>query len=147
MSDELATVLRLVSEGKLSPDEAAPIIEALGRSAPSHAGKAPGAKAPSGEPPSSASWREWLGFQGPGKGPIPGKGRGRRIRIQITERGRRVIDVRVPVAFAAVAARMVPGIPDSYQALIEQAVESDTIGPIVDIAEEEDGDAVLITIE
>src|SRR5437773_12012708 len=29
MRDELATVLRLVAEGKLSPDEAAPLIEAL----------------------------------------------------------------------------------------------------------------------
>ena len=29
MSDEMNTVLRLVAEGKLSPEEAAPIIEAL----------------------------------------------------------------------------------------------------------------------
>jgi hypothetical protein len=43
-------------------------------------------------------------------------------------------------------ARMVPGIPDSYAALIEQAVETDQVGPIVD-AEDEDGDAVLISIE
>jgi len=35
MGDELATVLRLVAEGKLSADEAAPIIEALGRPQPS----------------------------------------------------------------------------------------------------------------
>jgi len=33
MGDEITTVLRLVSEGKLSPEEAAPIIEALGRPA------------------------------------------------------------------------------------------------------------------
>ena len=124
MSDELTTILRLVSEGKLSAEEAAPIIEALGRQAPP--------RPP--EPPS-------------GSGTIPGKGRGRRVRIQVTERGRRVVDVRIPLAFAAMAARMVPGIPDSYAALIERAVESDTVGPIVDLAEDEDGDAVLITIE
>ena len=123
MGDELTTVLRLVAEGKLSADEAAPIIDALGhRNAP---------RPP--EPPSAA--------------PTPGKGRGRRIRIQVTERGRRVVDVRVPLAFAAMAGRMVPGIPDSYRALIEQAVEGDVVGPIVDLAEDEDGDAVLITIE
>jgi hypothetical protein len=124
MGDELATVLRLVAEGKLSADEAAPIIDALGhRNAPR----------PPQTPPASE--------------PTAGKSRGRRIRIQVTEKGRRVVDVRVPLAFAAMAGRMVPGIPDSYRALIEQAVEGDVVGPIVDLAEDEDGDAVLITIE
>jgi hypothetical protein len=133
MGDELTTVLRLVSEGKLSVEEAAPIIEALGRS---------GAPRPPGPPGPQAS-----GF--PFTGTIPGKGssRGRRIRIQITERGRRVIDVRVPLAFAAMAAKMVPGIPENYAALIKEAVETDTVGPIVDVAEDEEGDAVLISIE
>jgi len=125
MGDELSTILRLVSEGKLSAEEAAPIIEALGRQGPP--------RPPEPPPPPS--------------GPIPGKSRGRRVRIQVTERGRRVVDVRVPLAFAAMAARMVPGIPDSYAALIEQAVETDTVGPIVDVAEDEDGDGVLISIE
>jgi hypothetical protein len=129
MGDELATVLRLVSEGKLSAEEAAPIIEALGnRTVP----RTPG-------PPPPAAWA--------GGTPVKGPSRGRRVRIQITERGRSVVDVRVPLAFAAMAARMVPGIPDSYAALIDQAVETDTVGPIVDIAEDEDGDAVLISIE
>lgn len=125
MGDELATVLRLVAEGKLGAEEAAPIIEALGRR---------GAPRPPEPPP-------------PPSGTVPGKGRGRRVRIQVTERGRRVVDVRVPLAFAAMAARMVPGIPDSYAALIERAVEDDLVGPIVDLAEDEDGDAVLITVE
>ncbi len=127
MGDELATVLRLVSEGKLSADEAAPIIEALGR----HRTAPPADSAVPPTPP----------------GTVPGKGRGRRVRIQVTEHGRRVVDVRVPLAFAAMAARMVPGIPDSYAALIEQAVDTDAIGPIVDVAEDEDGDGVLISIE
>lgn len=124
MSEELTTILRLVSEGKLSAEEAAPIIDALGRQGPARGPETP-----------------------PAPGTISGKGRGRRIRIQVTERGRRAVDVRVPLAFAAMAARMVPGIPDSYRTLIEQAVDSDTVGPIVDLAEDEDGDAVLISIE
>jgi hypothetical protein len=126
MPDELATVLRLVAEGKLSPDEAAPIIEALSARRPSVGGH------PEPPPP-------------PAPPPPPGA-RGRRVRIQVKERGRRVVDVRVPLSFAAVAARMVPGIPDTYATLIEQAVESDSMGPIVD-AEDENGDGVLITME
>ena len=67
MGDELATVLRLVSEGKLSAEEAAPIIEALGRTGP--------ARPPETPPPGTP-------------GAAPGKGRpGRRVRIQVSERG------------------------------------------------------------
>ncbi len=128
MGDELATVLRLVSEGRLTPEEAAPIIEALGRAGGSPPGKAPGPSVP------------------PGPTFARGSTRGRRVRIQVSERGRRVVDVRVPLAFAAMAAKMVPGIPESYQTLIRQAVETDQVGPIVD-AEDEDGDAVTISIE
>jgi len=128
MSEELTTVLRLVSEGKLSPEEAAPIIEALTRSS---------ARRPDGTPGPSTP---------PGPGFGKGATRGRRVRIQVSERGRRVVDVRVPLAFAAMAASMVPGIPESYAALIRQAVDTDQVGPIVD-AEDEDGDAVLISVE
>lgn len=121
MRDELATVLRLVSEGKLSPEEAAPLIEALG---------------PSTAPPPPA----------PPAPPRPDRGRGRRVRIQVSEKGRKVVDLRVPLAFAAFAAAAVPGIPDSYAALIEQAVNAETTGTIVD-AEDENGDGVLISVE
>ena len=128
MSEELATVLRLVSEGKLTAEEAAPIIEALGRSGAARRPESP-------SPPRTGG-----GF------PFKGPGRGRRVRIQVSEHGRRVVDVRVPLAFAAMAARMVPGIPDNYAALIEQAIETDLVGPLVE-TEDEDGDAVLISIE
>lgn len=127
MGDELSTILRLVSEGKLSPEEAAPIIDALSRPAPPRPPEPP-------EHPFA------------GSGPTKGSGRGRRIRIQVSERGRKVVDVRVPLAFAAMAARMVPGLPDHYSALIEQAVETDIVGPIVD-TQDEDGDSVLISVE
>ena len=127
MGDELATVLRLVSEGKLSAEEAAPIIEALGRH------RVP----PPSEPPTPPT----------PPGLVPGKGRGRRVRIQVNERGGKVVDVRIPLAFAAMAARMIPGIPERYADLIKEAVESDTVGPIVDVSEDEDGDSVLISIE
>lgn len=126
MRDELATILRLVAEGTLSAEEAAPIIEAL--SLPRRAGGGHDAHA------------AHHGVHDEGSAPR------RRIRIQVNERGRRVVDLRVPLAFAAVAARAVPGIPDRYASLIEQAVESDTLGAIVD-TEDENGDGVLITLE
>ncbi len=132
MSDEMNTVLRLVAEGKLSPEEAAPIIEALGQVGRA-ADRATQAMAIAGEVVDA-------------EGRLVTRGRGRRVRIQVNERGRRVVDVRVPLAFAAAAARMVPGIPESYAALIEQAVDSNTTGTIVE-AEDETGDGVVISME
>jgi hypothetical protein len=126
MREELATILRLVAEGKLSAEEAAPIIEALGRPAGSH------------RPASEAQRHAGEDHAGPP--------RGRRVRIQVSERGRRVVDLRVPIAFAAMAARVVPGIPDSYASMIEQAVDNDTAGTIVD-TEDDGGDRILITVE
>jgi SHOCT-like protein len=131
MSDELATVLRLVSEGKLSAEEAAPIIAALNRPRAPQPSQTP-------EPPEHP-------FAGAAS--AKGSGRNRRIRIQVNERGGKVVDVRIPLAFAAMAARMIPGIPERYADLIKEAVESDTTGPIVDVSEDEDGDSVLISIE
>jgi SHOCT-like protein len=131
MSDELATVLRLVSEGKLSAEEAAPIIAALNRP---RAPQPPQPPEPPEHPFAAAAAAK-------------GGGRNRRIRIQVNERGGKVVDVRIPLAFAAMAARMIPGIPERYADLIKQAVESDAVGPIVDVSEDEDGDSVLISIE
>ena len=132
MSDEMNTVLRLVAEGKLSPEEAAPIIEALGQVGRA-ADRTAQAIAMAGEVVDA-------------DGRLLTRGRGRRVRIQVNERGRRVVDVRVPLAFAAAAARMVPGIPESYATLIEQAVDSNTTGTIVE-AEDETGDGVVISME
>ena len=118
MPDEMTTILRLVAEGTLSPEEAAPIIDALSR--------ATGSQPPDPPPATRAS--------------------GRRVRIQVSEKGRHVVDVRVPLGLASMAARVVPGIPESYANLITEAAASMTLGTIVD-AEDENGDGVLITLE
>ncbi len=128
MRDELATVLRLVAEGKLSADEAAPIIEAL---------SLPAQRRPERHDTSHLDHVERHGER---------RGESRRVRIQVNERGRRVVDLRVPLGFAAAAARMVPGIPDSYATLIQRAVESPAPGVIVD-TEDESGDGVVISVE
>ena len=115
MGDEMTTILRLVADGTLSPEEAGPIIDAL-RRAPS-----------------------------PGAGARPA-GSKRRVRIRVSEGGRRMVDLRVPLGLAAMAARMVPGLSENYANLITEAVESDSVGTIVD-AEDENGDGVLISLE
>ena len=119
---ELDTILRLVAEGHLSPDEAAPIIEALGSSAED----APAAPdAPAAQAPTS---------------------KGRHIRIKVSEHGRQVVNLRIPLPFAEMALRMVPGLSGDQAARIRGAIDAGSIGPIIDV-EDPDGDAVLITVE
>lgn len=130
MPDELQVILRMVAEGHLSPDEAAPVIEALTRSARPASGFAGGF----GDdfPAASADARPPSG--------------GRQIRIRVSERGRQVVNLRIPLAFADMALRMVPGIGQEQTQRISAAVGSGAVGPILDV-EDEDGDSVLISVE
>ncbi|HET9498065.1 MAG TPA: hypothetical protein VFP83_07040 [Candidatus Limnocylindria bacterium] len=123
MSDELEALLRLVAEGRLTPEEAAPLVAALTeRSAP---------------PPSSAV--------------VPASGRvldagARQLRIRVEERGRTVVNLRVPLSVAETALNMVPGLAGEQAARVRAALEGGTIGPIIDV-EDPDGDAVMISLE
>ena len=130
MPDELQVVLRMVAEGHLSPEEAAPVIEALTRrEKPAPAlgeGVAEDAGAAAVEPGASAG--------------------GRQIRIRVSERGRQVVNLRIPLAFADMALRMVPGLGQEQTQRIRAAVGSGARGAILDV-EDEDGDSVLISVE
>lgn len=117
MSD-LETVLRLVAEGHLTPDEAAPIIEALNVTVP--------------RAEATAAEAQKLGR--------------RHLRIRVTERGRQVVNVRIPLPFAGMAMQMVPGLSGQQAERIKAAIDSGSIGPIIDV-EEPDGDGVLISVE
>lgn len=114
---ELETVLRLVADGSLTADEAAPLIDAvMGRGA---------------EPP-----------------PVR-RSEGRRahqLRIKVTEHGRQVVNLRIPLGFAEMAGRMVPGLSAEHWDRIRDAVSSNVTGPIVDV-EDENGDGVLISVD
>ena len=125
MSDELETVLRLVAEGRLTPEEAAPIVAALQRR------PAPPA------PPSTAL--------APTADRMPGGG-ARQLRIRVEERGRTVVNLRVPLAVASAAIDLVPGLSGDYAARVHAALAGGAIGPIIDV-EDPDGDAVQISIE
>ena len=124
MSEELETILRLVADGTLTPEQAAPIIDAL-----TAADRGPRAMDP-----------------GPQPGDTSVAGRGRHLRIRVTERGRQVVNLRIPLAFAEMATRMVPGIDEEGWGRIRQAVATNVVGPILDV-EDPDGDGVLISVE
>jgi hypothetical protein len=134
MTDPLERVLQLVAEGRLTADEAAPILEALNRKAPS--GPAFAAPGPTASP-------------GPDVEPGPGDGQrqpARYARIEVRESGRRVVDLRIPISLGRFALARVPGLSREQVAEVEDAVTSGAHGPILDV-QDSDGDGVRIVLE
>ena len=70
----------------------------------------------------------------------------RQLRIRVEERGRTVVNLRVPLSVAETALNMVPGLAGEQAARVRAALEGGAIGPIIDV-EDPDGDAVLISLE
>ncbi len=133
MSEELETVLRLVADGRLTPEEAAPIINALTR-AEGVAGQAQRqASAFAAAPDADASGR-------------PAARTGRQLRIRVTERGRQVVNLRIPIGFVDAALSFVPGLAGDQSQRIRDAVRAGVTGPILDV-EEPDGSGVLISVD
>jgi len=157
MRDPLDDVLRLVAEGRLSPEEAAPIIEALASvreaasrtrdagSAARDAGSAArdAARAAADAARVSFEWRR-PDRPGPPRPPMP-PGPPRRLRILVRDGGRTVVDLQLPGVLAELAGT-VPGIPSAYVERIREALRTGVRGPIVDVTDE-DGSGVTITVD
>jgi len=133
MRDELAIVLRLVADGRLSPEDAAPLIDALSRPAErsTSSGHVERDREPGSPPPPP---------------PPPSVNDPRQLRIRVSERGRQVVNLRIPLTFADTALRMVPGLSDEQGSRIRAAIAGKTMGTILDV-EDEDGDGVVISVE
>jgi hypothetical protein len=121
---DVEKILRLVSEGALTPDEADEILNALNSTNPD---------TPQDRPARSSAQRQ------------PQADTPRHLRIQVTERGRPVVNLRVPMNIASWASAYLPGLSDADTDRIRGAIASGTRGPIIDIGD--DDDRVLITSE
>ncbi len=131
-TDPLDQVLRLVAEGRLTAEEAAPILAALdaagspgsaGRDGPAGAPGAPG----SDEPRRSAS------------------GGATSLRIEVRESGRQVVNVRLPIAVGRFALDRVPGLSGDQVSRVRQALRSGLSGPVLEV--DDGGDGVRIVLE
>ena len=135
MTDPLDRVLQLVAEGRLTADEAAPILDALDRKNTPGPGFAD--RGPSFQPGPAAE-------PGPGNG--DGRAAARYARIEVREHGRRVVDLRIPISLGRFALSRVPGLSREQIAEVEEAVTNGAHGPILDI-QDPDGDGVRIVLE
>jgi hypothetical protein len=127
MTDPLERVLELVASGRLTAEEAGPILEAL---------EAKGQSKPAG-------------FTAPEGSSDPGSvdpARARYARVEVRDNGRRVVDLRVPISLGKFALSRVPGLSREQVAEVEEAVVSGARGPILDV-EDADGDGVRIVLE
>jgi hypothetical protein len=132
MTDPLERVLELVASGRLTAEEAAPILDALEARAAENAGRdasAPGTDA-----------------DAPGQGGGQAAANARYARVEVRESGRRVVDLRVPISLGRFALSRVPGLSSQQIADVEEAVTSGAHGPILDV-QDADGDGVRIILE
>lgn len=145
MPDELETILRLVAEGRLSPDEAAPIIAALGQASEDRATALDSAGATIGRHGDRVRRHLDRAERRLDEALGGGDATGRRLRIRVTEGGRQVVNLRIPIGFVDRALGFVPGIGADQADRIRDAVRSGSSGTILDI--DDDGDGVQISVE
>jgi hypothetical protein len=131
MTDAFEEVLRLVAEGRLTAAEAAPILDALG------------------DDDRDGSTSDVRADEA-GQGSPGGTGSERRIptaiRIEVTEAGRRVVNLRVPVSLGRMALDRIPGLSGANVVdLVRRAVADGRSGTLLDIDDE--GDGVRIALE
>src|SRR4051812_38250837 len=123
---DVEKILRLVAEGVLSPEEADEILSALN------------AAHESGSKSDDAVAQQSHAAQQTQNSP-------RHLRIQVTERGRPVVNLRVPMNIAGWASAYLPGLSEENADRIRSAIASGARGPIIDIGDGDD--RVLITSE
>lgn len=123
---DVEKILRLVSEGVLTPEEADEILSATSE---------PGWQAPPSPTPTSDETRNSSAKSG-----------GRHLRIEVREGGKSVVNLRIPMNIAGWATSFLPGLSDDHAERIRGAMASGERGPLIDI-NDNDGSRVLIVSE
>lgn len=130
MSEALEQLLRLVAEGKLTPQEAAPLVAAVSESEGST-----GTSRPASAQTAQATQA------GATVGRLP-----RYVHIEVHDHGHQAVNLRVPLALGNAAIRMVPGLASDYVQRVREALDAGLVGPIVDVVDDE-GDGVRISLD
>lgn len=151
MPDELETILRLVADGRLSPEEAAPIIDALTRAAHPHDAVEDEDTDPISHHARRIDHQVRRAQRSIDRALARAQvaveaGGGRQLRIQVKEGGRQRVNLRIPIGLVDAAIGFVPGLGGEQAERIREAVRAGELGPIIDV-EDDDGESVLISVE
>ena len=123
---DVAKILNLVAEGKLSAEEADEILSALNSQQSETSDSTAGGQSVPPTPPAAK--------------------KSTHLRIEVTDGGHHVVNLRVPLNIAGWASNFLPGLSDQDSDRIRGAVASGNRGTILDITDK-DGSRVLITSE
>ncbi len=122
--EERMKILKMVEEGKISAEEGAKLLAALGESR----------KAPTAAPTATGSEARWF-----------------RVRVTDLATGKAKVNVNLPMGLVHVAlkmgARFAPGIETDQMEAITEALRAGTVGKIIEATDEEDGERVEIFVE
>lgn len=150
MNDELDWILARVASGELSPEAAEPLVATV-------TGGAPPVRAtidPDDPIDPDAPTRTWQAFEarrspGASTTPAPGpasRAASRAVRIQVTDGGRDVVSLCVPMSLASLVGSVIPGLGDAQVARLRQALRDGEVGTILDVRDTK-GSGVLISTE
>jgi hypothetical protein len=132
-TEERMKILKMVEEGKISPEDGAKLLAALNESADDKARSGAGASSAYANVRSSSGAR-WL-----------------RVRVTDMATGKQKVSVNLPIALVSVgtkiAARFAPEAESLEINQIVEAIKSGAQGKIIDVMDEEDGEHVEIFVE
>ena len=133
MADPLDEVLRLVAAGHLTAEEAAPVIDALQAIGSADGdGDGDGGETPVDDEPARAAGAA---------------GRPRALLVQVSEGGRKVVNLRVPLSLGHLALDRIPGLSPDDLSSIRRALDEGRTGPILVVDADDEGDGVRIVLE
>ena len=140
-ADPLEQVLRLVSEGRLTAEEAGPILAALD----DRTGAAPGGgggsgarnDAPRDEPPGGFGFHPPPSFDSPSSGATS-------LRLEVRENGRQVVNLRLPIAVGRLALDRVPGLSGEQVERVREALAGGMRGPILQVDDGPNGVRIVL---
>lgn len=121
-TEERMKILKMIEEGKLSPEEGAQLLSALGR------------KSAPGLPGIGSGGAKWL-----------------RVRVTDTHSGRSKATVQIPLtlmdAGMKIGAHFAPEIDGVNMDQLMEALRTGVMGKIIDVTDDEDGEHVEIFVE
>lgn len=137
--EERMRVLEILKEGKISPEAAAQLLEAMDAEPPQ-----PYAPPPPVSPAAPSA------FASPPSEPGQ-KARFLRVKVTDTGTGRPRVNVRIPVSLVnlglKLGARYAPEVEGLDMAQMLQAVQAGEQGPLVDVYDHDDGEHVEVFLE
>ena len=120
--EERMVILRMIEEGKITPEEGTRLLAAIGEPGESKAVPPP--------PPVTA---------------LP-NGRYLQVRVTNMQTGKQKVTVNVPLSIVDMGLRFIPQNDKFDPQTIRDAIRTGLTGPIVDVIDEEKGDRVEVTI-